>query len=143
MDRNPLINKFILQFATPGRRLTKEEIITYRDYGLGIKDDQVFEEVFDFETYMDSMGYMPSVNRMRYVQRGIDSAYVEEKRKKEVDEDIATPEEVHAIIQETLKRQGASPKKAVVEKKPGNIMDALPEHLKEPPYELPKIPFRR
>ena len=80
---------------------------------------------------------MPSVNRMRYVQRGIDSAYVDEKRKKEVDEDIATPEEIHAIIQETLKRLGASPKK--VEKKPGNLMDALPE----PPYELPKIPFRR
>ncbi len=132
MDRKTIINKFILDFAAPGRRLTNEEIINYRDYGLGIKDDRVFKEVFDVGTYAGAMGYMPAVSRMRYVQREIEHDRLEDQRQEEAHEDIATPEEIHAIIQETLKTLGATPKKKAPVQKPdpGNLMDALPEHLK-------------
>lgn len=147
MDREAIINKFILEFAVPGRPLAKEEILNYRDYGLGIKEDQVFEAVFDKDAFADSMGYMPSVSRMRHIQRGIDSARFGAKQEKETNEDIATPEEIHAILQETLKDLGAPRRPVSIEQKPaaGNLVDALPDHLKGLPEhkgtDASEVPF--
>ena len=132
MDRKAIINKFILDFTVPGRPLTKEEILNYRDYGLGIKDDRVFEEVFSDDAYPGAMGYMPSVNRMRHIQRGLDSTRFETKREKKVKKDIATPEEIHEIIQECLKNMGVTRRPVSIEQKPvaGNLTDAWPDYLK-------------
>ena len=137
MDRNSVINQFVLDFNVPGRRLTPEEILNYQKYGLAIKDDTIFEEVFSVDTYVGAMGYMPSVARMRYVQGQIERDAYESKQSFE-EEEIAAPEEIHAIIQDRLKQMGVEPKKKAPAKEPvpGNLMEALPEHLKGLPEHV-------
>ena len=149
IDRKKVMEKFTLDLSKPGQMMTIDQAVNLRDYGLGIKEDRVFLEVFDTEQYD---GWMPTVAGMQVVQRRLKLS-VPPKPVMVDPDDIPTPEQVHAYIVETLAsiregrprpdERGLDPTDMpteqplpIVESKPepGNlgkvIEDALPEYLK-------------
>ncbi len=144
IDRKKVMEQFVLDLSKPGQMMSLEQAVNLKDYGLSIKEDSVFLQVFDPSQYGD---WMPSVEGMKVEQRRLESSKpppVEEP------EDIPTREEVHNFIQQTLTAlKNNTPVPTVMERiteelpepiqeavKPGNLMDALPEHLKGlPEYE--------
>lgn len=143
------MEKFTLDLSKPGQVMTIDQAVNLRDYGLGIKEDRVFLEVFDTEQYD---GWMPTVAGMQVVQRRLE--LIAPSKPVVVDpDDIPTPEQVHAYIVETLAsiregrprpdERGLDPTNMPTESleppespkpTPGNlgeiIEDALPEYLK-------------
>ena len=98
VNRNKVMEKFTLDLSKPGQVMTIDQAVNLRDYGLGIKEDRVFLEVFDTEQYD---GWMPTVAGMQAVQRRLELTAPSKPVVVDPD-DIPTPEQVHAYIVETL-----------------------------------------
>ncbi len=104
MNRDEVMNQFVLDLSKPGQILTEEQALNLRKYGLSIEDDMVFLEVFDTENYD---GWMPSVAGMEAIQKRNEWLITERQAsisRQEAAEraDIPDPGWVHNLIEKTF-----------------------------------------
>lgn len=117
---------FSLYEWIPPEKTLKEHI----DWGVTVNKVNL-KYALDVDNHPEVKGTVPRP-KLPTLMRLASSYRYESKASEETEEEIATPEEIHTIIQDTLKSLGATPKKKAPTQEPasGNIMEALPNYLK-------------